>query len=329
MTRCKEKGRSEIHMEQQVFNFKEIQERPERLAPGHRMCAGCGGTIAVRNVLKALHPGDRAVVGNATGCLEVSTFMYPYTAYEDSYIHSAFENAGATLSGVETAYRVLKKKGKVTSDYKFITFGGDGGTYDIGLQSLSGAMERGHDMVYVCYDNGAYMNTGTQRSSATPMYADTTTTPSGTVSQGKPQARKDLAGILAAHNIPYVGQTTFIGNMKDLYVKSERAIYTPGAAFLNILAPCPRGWKYETSDIIEICKLAVETCYWPLFEVIDGKWILNYKPKNKLPLEEFLKKQGRFNHLFKPGNEYLIEAFQQEVDRRWEELLVRCEGNEV
>lgn len=313
-------------MEQQAFHYREIQARPERLAPGHRMCAGCGGTIAVRNVLKALHLGDRAVVGNATGCLEVSTFMYPYTAYEDSYIHSAFENAGATLSGVETAYRVLKKKGKITSDYKFITFGGDGGTYDIGLQSLSGAMERGHDMVYVCYDNGAYMNTGTQRSSATPMYADTTTTPSGTVSQGKPQARKDLAGILAAHNIPYVGQTTFIGNMKDLYVKSERAIYTPGAAFLNILAPCPRGWKYDAPDIIEICRTAVETCYWPLFEVIDGKWILNYKPKNKLPLEEFLKRQGRFRHLFKPGNEYLIEAFQKEVDRRWEELLARCEG---
>ena len=208
------------------FDFKEIQEREERLAPGHRMCAGCGGTIAVRNVLKALHPGDKAVIGNATGCLEVSTFMYPYTAYEDSYIHNAFENAGATLSGVETAYRFMKKKGKLKEDYKFITFGGDGGTYDIGFQSLSGAMERGHDMVYVCYDNGAYMNTGIQRSSATPMYADTTTTPAGKVSQGKPQTRKDLAAILAAHNIPYVGQTTFIGNMKDLYTKSERAINT-------------------------------------------------------------------------------------------------------
>lgn len=204
------------------FNFKEIQEREDRLAPGHRMCAGCGGTIAVRNVLKALHPGDKAVIGNATGCLEVSTFMYPYTAYEDSYIHNAFENAGATLSGVETTYRFMKKKGKLKEDYKFITFGGDGGTYDIGFQSLSGAMERRHDMVYVCYDNGAYMNTGIQRSSATPMYADTTTTPAGKVSQGKPQTRKDLAAILAAHNIPYVGQTTFIGNMKDLYTKSER-----------------------------------------------------------------------------------------------------------
>ena len=311
-------------MEQKAFNFREIQAREERLAPGHRMCAGCGGTIAVRNVLKALHPGDKAVIGNATGCLEVSTYMYPYTAYEDSYVHNAFENAGATLSGVETAFHALKKRGKIGSEYKFITFGGDGGTYDIGLQSLSGAMERGHDMVYVCYDNGAYMNTGIQRSSATPMYADTTTTPVGSQSNGKPQSRKDLATIIAAHNIPYVAQTTFIGNMKDLYVKAERAIYTPGAAFLNIMAPCPRGWRYDAPDIIETCKLGVETCYWPLFEVVEGEWRLNYQPKHKLPLEDFLKKQGRFKHLFKPGNEYLIEAFQAEVDKRWEELLKKC-----
>ena len=311
-------------MEQTAFNFREIQAREERLAPGHRMCAGCGGTIAVRNVLKALHPGDKAVIGNATGCLEVSSYMYPYTAYEDSYIHNAFENAGATLSGVETAYHALKKRGKLGSEYKFITFGGDGGTYDIGLQSLSGAMERGHDMVYVCYDNGAYMNTGVQRSSATPMFADTTTTPTGKKSNGKPQSRKDLATIIAAHNIPYVAQTTFIGNLKDLYVKAERAIYTPGAAFLNIMAPCPRGWKYDAPDIIEICTLGVETCYWPWFEVVEGEWRLNYQPKHKLPLEDFLRKQGRFKHLFTPGNEYLIEAFQAEVDKRWEELLKKC-----
>ncbi len=313
-------------MEQSVFNFKEIQEREERLAPGHRMCAGCGGTIAVRNVLKALHPGDKAVVGNATGCLEVSTYTYPYTAYTDSYIHTAFESAGATLSGAETAFKALKKRGKIDETYKFITFGGDGGTYDIGLQSLSGAMERGHDMVYVCYDNGAYMNTGIQRSSATPQYADTTTTPSGKLSNGKPQTRKDLAAIMAAHNIPYVAQTTFISNFKDLYTKSERAIYTPGPAFLNILAPCPRGWRYDTPDLPEICKLAVETCYWPLFEVIEGKWIVNYRPKNKLPLEDFLVKQGRFKHLFKPENQDLIQAFQEEVDRRWEELLTRSDS---
>lgn len=307
-----------------AFDFKEIQSRPDRLAPGHRMCAGCGGTIAVRNVLKALHPGDKAIIGNATGCLEVSTFMYPYTAYEDSYIHNAFENAGATLSGVETAYRALRKKGKLGEEYKFITFGGDGGTYDIGFQSLSGAMERGHDLVYVCYDNGAYMNTGIQRSSATPQFADTTTTPAGKCSAGKPQPRKDLAAIIAEHNVAYVGQTTFRGNMRDLYEKAEKAIYTPGPAFLNIMAPCPRGWRYEPSDLAEICKQAVKTCYWPIFEVIDGKWILNHEPKNKAPIEDFLRLQGRFKHLFTPQNEHLIAEFQAEVDRRWEDLLYRC-----
>ena len=308
------------------YNFKEEMNKPERLAPGHRMCAGCGGTIAVRAVLRALHEGDKAVIGNATGCLEVSTFMYPYTAYEDSYIHNAFENAGATMSGVETAYNILKKKGKIDDTYKFITFGGDGGTYDIGFQSLSGAMERNHDMVYVCYDNGAYMNTGIQRSSATPMYADTTTTPVGSESNGKMQNRKDLAAIIAAHDVPYVGQSTLLGNFKDLHTKAEKAIYTPGAAFLNVMAPCPRGWRYPTEDIMEICKLGVETCYWPLFEVEHGKWILNYEPKKKLPIEDFLRPQGRFKHLFKKGNEHLLEQFQAEVDRRWEELLTKCEA---
>lgn len=308
-----------------TYNFKEVMSREERLAPGHRMCAGCGGTVTVRAVLRALRPGDRAVVGNATGCLEVSSFMYPFTAYEDSYIHNAFENAGATLSGVETAYRVLKKKGKINDTYKFITFGGDGGTYDIGFQSLSGAMERGHDMVYVCYDNGAYMNTGTQRSSATPQYADTTTTPAGKVSDGKIQVRKDLTAIMAEHHIPYAAQTTFTGNFKDLHTKAERAIYTPGAAFLNVMSPCPRGWGYDPSELMTICKLAVDTCYWPLYEVIDGKWMLNYIPKKKLPIEDFLRPQKRFKHLFKPGREDLLARFQTEVDRQWEALRRRSE----
>lgn len=308
-----------------AYNFKETMNKKERLAPGHRMCAGCGGTIAARNVLRGLHEQDKAVICNATSCLEVSTFMYPYVAWEDSFIHTAFACAGATLSGVESAYEALKKKGKINDDYKFIAFGGDGGTYDIGLQSLSGAMERNHDLVYVCYDNGAYMNTGIQRSSATPMFADTTTTPVGSKSNGKPQNRKDLASIIAAHDVPYVAQTTFIKNFKDLHIKAEKAIYTKGASFLNVMAPCPRGWRYPAENIMEVCKMAVETCYWPLFEVIEGKWVLNYKPKDKLPVEEFLRLQGRFKHLFKPSNEYLIEAFQKEVDRRWEELLNRCE----
>ncbi len=307
------------------YNFKETVSKPARFTSGHRLCAGCGAGIAVGNVLRMIHEGDKAVVGNATGCLEVSTYMYPYTSYTDSYIHNAFENAGATMGGVETAYKVLKKKGKIDDTYKFITFGGDGGTYDIGFQSLSGAAERGHDFTYVCYDNGAYMNTGIQRSSATPMYADTTTTPVGSDSNGKPQPRKDLTAIMVAHNIPYVAQTTFVQNFKDLHIKAEKAIYTEGPAFLNIMAPCPRGWRYNTEDIMEVCRMAVETCYWPLFEVVEGKWILNYEPKTKLPIEDFLRSQGRFKHLFKKGNEDLLEAFQKEVDRRWEALLRKCE----
>lgn len=307
-----------------AYNFKEVMSKPERLTGGHRLCAGCGAGIAVRGVLRALKEGDQAVIANATGCLEVSTFMYPYTAWKDSFIHSAFENAGATLSGVEGAYNALKRRGKIDETYKFIAFGGDGGTYDIGFQSLSGAMERGHDMVYVCYDNGAYMNTGIQRSSATPKYADTTTSPIGKESVGKIQSRKELADVMAAHNIPYVAQTTFIGNFKDLHEKAEKAIYTKGAAFLNILSPCPRGWRYSSEKLMEICKLAVETCYWPLFEVIDGEWKLSYKPKKKLPVEEYLKTQGRFAHLFKPGNEHLLKEIQDEVDRRWKDLLKKC-----
>ncbi len=306
------------------YNLKENLMREERLAGGHRMCAGCGSPIAIRTVLRQLEPGDKAVVTGATSCMEVSTFMYPYTAWKESFIHNAFENAAATCSGVETAYRALKKQGKLDDTYKFIAFGGDGGTYDIGFQSLSGAMERGHDMVYVCYDNEAYMNTGIQRSSSTPRFADTTTTPQGKVVPGKIQNKKDLTKIMVAHGIPYVAQTTFIGNFKDICEKAHKAIYTPGAAFLNVMAPCPRGWRYPSEDLMKICKAAVETCVWPLFEVVEGKYYLSYEPKNKLPVEEYLKLQGRFAHLFKPGNEWMIEAFQQEVDRRWENLLALC-----
>lgn len=307
-----------------AYNLKKEVEKKERLVGGHRLCAGCGAGVAVRGVLRALEPEDKAVVANATSCLEVSTFMYPYTAYEDSYIHTAFENAAATLSGVEAAYKVMKKKGKVQDNFKFIAFGGDGGTYDIGLQSLSGAMERNHDMVYVCYDNEAYMNTGIQRSSSTPRYADATTSPVGTVSPGKLQNKKNLTEIIAAHNVPYAAQTTFVGNFKDLHEKSRKAIYTKGACFLNVLAPCPRGWRYEAEDLAEICQLAVDTCVWPLYEIENGKWKLTYEPKKKKPVEEFLAKQGRFKHMFRPGNEWMIENTQEYVDAEWKKLLKRC-----
>ena len=207
---------------------------------------------------------------------------------------------------------------------KFIAFGGDGGTYDIGFQSLSGALERGHDMVYVCYDNEAYMNTGIQRSSSTPHFADATTSPAGRVVPGKTQEKKDLTRIVAEHHIPYVAQTTFLGNFRDISEKAERAIYTPGPAFLNVMAPCPRGWRYPSEELMEITRLAVEACVWPLFEVIEGRWVLNYQPKNKLPVEEYLKRQGRFKHMFAPGNEWMIETCQKEVDRRWERLCAAC-----
>ncbi len=306
------------------YNMKEvIANKPSRFAEGHRMCAGCGAPIVARHILRALKEEDHAVIACATGCMEVSTFTYPYTAWTDSFIHTAFECAGATLSGVEAAYKSLKKQGKLPEDEhtKFIAFGGDGGTYDIGLQSLSGAMERGHDMVYVCYDNGAYMNTGIQRSSATPRFADTTTSPAGSVIPGKMQSRKDLTQILANHHIPYAAQSIAFGDFKDLYEKAEKAIYTEGPTFLNVLSPCPRGWGYNTEDLMEINKLAVQTCYWPLYEVVDGKYKITFKPAKKLPIEEFLKPQKRFRHMFKPGNEWMIEEFQKEVDRRYQELL--------
>ena len=307
-----------------AYSLKKEATKPERLAGGHRLCSGCGAGVAVRGVLRALDEGDRAVVTNATSCLEVSTFIYPNTAYYDSYVHSAFACAAATCSGVETAYRALRKKGKVQDNYKFITFGGDGGTYDIGIQSLSGAMERGHDMVYVCYDNEAYMNTGIQRSSATPRFANATTSPVGTQSAGKRQTKKDLTSIMAAHGLPYLAQTTFFKDMRDLHTKAHRAIYTEGPCFLNVLAPCPRGWRYEEAKLQEVCRLAVESCVWPLYEIIEGQYVLNYEPKKKLPVVDFLKMQGRFSHMFKKGNEWMIDEAQEYVDQKWETLLRVC-----
>ena len=306
-----------------LFNLKKEVEKPIRLTGGHRLCAGCGAGIVVAGVLRALEEDDKAVITNATGCLEVSTFFYPYTAYMDSFIHSAFENAGATCSGVEAAYNALKRKGKIEDTVKFITFAGDGGTHDIGFQSLSGAMERGHDMVYVCYDNEAYMYTGIQRASSTPSFSQTTTSPVGSAVQGKKQIKKDLTEIMVAHNIPYVAQTAPLGNFRDLHTKARKAIYTPGACFMNIFAPCPRGWDYPMAKLAEITKLAVDSCVWPLYEVEEGEWRITYFPKKKLPVEDYLKTQGRFSHMFQEGNEWMIEETQREVDKKWERLLAR------
>ena len=301
---------------------KELAKQEDKLAPGHRLCAGCGASIIVRQMLAAID--DPVVIANATGCLEVATTIYPYTAWRVPWIHNAFENAASTISGVEAAYRSLVKQGKMEEEnVKFLAFGGDGGTYDIGLQALSGALERGHQFLYVCYDNGAYMNTGIQRSSATPYGAHTTTSPAGKKIPGKQQYRKDLTKVMAAHDIPYVAQAS-PSNWRDLMKKTRKAVNCGGPAFMNVLSSCNRGWRHATDETIEVTELAVEACYWPLYEVEDGEWTLNYKPKEKIPVREWLKRQGRFRHLFRPENEHLIEEMQAEVDRRWERLLEMC-----
>jgi len=301
---------------------KELSKRPERLAPGHRLCAGCGASIIVRQMLVAID--DPVVIANATGCLEVATTIYPYTAWRVPWIHNAFENAASTISGVEAAYRSMVRQGKIPEqNVKFIAFGGDGGTYDIGIQALSGAMERGHQMLYVCYDNGAYMNTGIQRSSATPLGANTTTSPAGKVIPGKQQPRKDLTAIMAAHNIPYVAQAA-PSQWRDLMQKTRKAVDCGGAAFMNVLSSCNRGWRHGTDETIELTQLAVDTCFWPLYEVENGEWRLTYKPKEKQPVIRWLERQGRFRHLFRPENEPVIDKLQTEVDLRWERLLALC-----
>ncbi|MEW6459253.1 MAG: thiamine pyrophosphate-dependent enzyme [Bacillota bacterium] len=300
------------------LNLKALSKKDVGLTAGHRMCAGCGAPIVVKMVLLA---SDYPVVlVSPTGCLEVSSCISEYTAWKVPWMHSAFENAAATLSGVETMYQALKKQGKIDQEIKFIAFGGDGGTYDIGFQSLSGTMERGHDVLYVCYDNGAYMNTGIQRSSATPLGANTTTSPVGSAKPGKLQERKDLTRIMAAHGIPYAAQAS-PSHWADLVKKVRKALEIRGPKFMNIIAPCHRGWRSKSDDAILLSRLAVQTGFWPLYEVENGVTKVTYKPKELKPLEEFLRPQGRFRHLFAPENEALLKQAQETVTKNWARLL--------
>ncbi len=303
-----------------MANLKELSKKPDHFTAGHRLCAGCGIPI-IPKLLYRVTDYD-IVVTSATGCFEVATTIYPYTSWAKPFVHSAFENAAATASGIEAMYKSLKAQGKFPADrqVKVVAFGGDGGTYDIGLQALSGAMERGHDFVYICYDNGAYMNTGIQRSSATPYGAATTTSPSGEVIPGKSQPRKDLTSIAAAHHIPYAAQTT-VAHYNDLATKLEKALKVDGPAFLNVLSPCVPGWMIPTEKSMEVTRLAVETCYWPLFEVENGVMKLNYKPKEKKAITEWTRTQGRFRHLSNPKNAHVIEELQRQVDTYWEYVL--------
>ena len=301
-----------------AVNLKKISHKAEPLSGGHSACSGCAGPVVLRQVMLAAE--QPIVCSCATGCMEVSTTIFPYTAWKVPFIHNAFENSAATMSGVETAYKALSKKGMIDKDIRFIAFGGDGGTYDIGLQSLSGVLERGHKMLYVCYDNQAYMNTGIQRSGATPMGASTTTAPAGKVRQGKMQHRKDLTSIVIAHRPAYVAQAS-PHNFRDLMTKVQKALDSDGPSFMNIISSCHRGWRSPMEQSIEICKVAVDTCFWPLFEWQDGKYKINYKPKEKKPITEWLKPQARFKHLFSSANQHIIDALQEETDRRWNELL--------
>jgi pyruvate ferredoxin oxidoreductase beta subunit len=287
----------------------EISDK-EFLAPGHRACAGCGATIGVRLALKVL--GENTVAVSATGCLEVITTPYPETAWEIPWMHVAFENAAAVASGVEAA---LKSLGK--TDTTVVVFGGDGGTADIGLQALSGAMERGHNLIYICYDNEAYMNTGIQRSGATPYGASTTTSPHGKESFGEDKPKKNMPMIMAAHGVPYVA-TASISYPEDFMKKVKKAAEVDGPAYIHLQQPCTTGWGYSPSKTIDLGRLAVETGSWILYEIEDGEFKVTYRPIQRKLVKEYLNAQKRFKHL----SDQEKENIQSHVDAICIELKI-------
>ena len=287
----------------------EIPEK-EFLAPGHRACAGCGATIGVRLALKML--GENTVAISATGCLEVITTPYPETSWEIPWMHVAFENAAAVASGVEAA---LKSQGK--TDTTVVVFGGDGGTADIGLQALSGAMERGHNLIYICYDNEAYMNTGIQRSGSTPYGASTTTSPHGKESFGEDRPKKNMPMIMAAHGIPYIA-TASISYPEDFMKKVKKASEIEGPAYIHLQQPCTTGWGYSPEKTIELGRLAVETGSWILYEIEEGEFKVTYRPLQRRAVKEYLNAQKRFKHL----TESEKERIQSHVDAVCIELKV-------
>ncbi|MCK4592771.1 pyruvate ferredoxin oxidoreductase [Candidatus Parcubacteria bacterium] len=312
------------------MNMIELSQKEERLTSGHRLCAGCAEPLNIKLVLAAID--EPVVIINATSCLEVATTIYPYTAWKVPWIHNAFENASATASGIIEAYKVLLRKRqqdrpdwakKLPENIKFLVLGGDGGTYDIGLQSLSGALERGHQFLYVCYDNEAYMNTGNQRSSATPRGSHTTTSPVGKAQQGKKEFKKDLTAIIEGHHINYVAQSS-ISNFADLTRKAKRAMEIEGPSFINLISPCQRSWGFDPSQTVRIAELAVQTNFWPLYEVDHGKFTLNYEPKERKPMLEWFKSQKRFKHLLKPENEELVQEIQEHVDKEFARIKKRA-----
>jgi len=315
------------------LTMKDVLAKEDLLYPGHRACAGCVPAIVFRLALKALRGPTVAV--SATGCMEVATSILPYTSWKIPWIHNAFENAAATAAGIEAAFKAMKKMGQIKEVPDVIIFGGDGGTYDIGFQALSGAAERGHKFLQILYDNEAYMNTGIQRSGGTPRFAWTTTSPAGEVIPGKLEWKKPIALIMLEHRIPYVA-TASPSEPMDLVNKVRKGLEADGPAFIHVICPCPRGWRFDTRLGIKVAKMAVRTCFFPLWE---AKWedgelefkltgtslAIAKKPELKLPVEEYLKLQGRFAHLFKPKKrEDLIAEIQAAVDAEWNYILKKA-----
>jgi pyruvate ferredoxin oxidoreductase beta subunit len=264
--------------------------------------------------------------------MEVVSSIYPYTSWAVPWLHTAFETAAANASGIDAALKILRKKGKVKQEHiDIIAFAGDGGTYDIGFQALSGAVERGHDFLFVLYDNEGYMNTGIQRSGGTPMGAATTTTPAGSVMPGKLQHKKPITDIMVAHDMEYVATATPY-YWKDMLQKVRRGLEVEGPAFLHVFAPCPRGWRSDPAKTIEYAKLAVESCVFPVYEVVRGKYelstpskLVSLAPQKKKAVTEYLKGQGRYRHLFTPQGKKVLDELQRFTDERWAKLQKKVE----
>jgi pyruvate ferredoxin oxidoreductase beta subunit len=309
-----------------IKNLKQFSTSNDRFEGANVLCPGCSHSIIVRQILNATD--DEVIVSAATGCLEVCTAIYPYTSWDNSWIHIGFENASTAIAGAEAMHKALKRKGKIPADKKdpqFIAFGGDGATYDIGFQWISGCFERGHNMMYVCLDNEAYANTGGQRSSATPIGATTTTSPAGRVSYGEKMMKKDMMEIMAAHGAPYVAQLA-PNKWKDSLRKIHRGFDTQGPVYLNAMSACTTEWKFDIADTMKISDISTDSLVFPLYEIINGrKYNITYRPKNVIPVRDYLGVQGRFKHLFKPENEHVIKLWEKNVQEHWDYLQRREE----
>ena len=310
------------------FNIRDIAEKPDLFLSGHRACAGCASATVLRLVMKATR--GPTIVTEATGCMEVISSIYPYTSWATPWLHTAFETAAANASGIDAALKAQKRKGQLKEHIDIIAIAGDGGTYDIGIQALSGALERGHDFLFVLYDNEGYMNTGIQRSGGTPFGASTTTTPAGSVMQGKLQHKKPISDIVVAHGIEYVA-TASPYYWKDLLTKVRKGLEVEGPAFLHVFAPCPRGWRSNPANSIDYSKLAVESCVFPLWEAVNGQYQLSspskliaLAPQKKKTAAEYMKGQGRFRHVFTPQGKKVLDEIQRWTDERWAKLLQKC-----